>query len=252
MPNPLLILFAASILPLSVAPAPQRHQIGENNVSVRFEENRGEAEAREVLAIVVAARQQLMEKFFWSAPAPVEIRLSATTAEFCRRTGRPWWQASIYQNRVIHLQPVRVLRARGILATTLRHELMHQLVDEHTKGNGPRWLYEALAISNSGEIAFLKPRPTSAAEDEATWQGLEKRLQTAKTKGEFDRLYFQLYHLGQFVEQNFQSSQITALLHQLGTQAAFAEACRKALGVDSKALERRWRLYWTKTTEARK
>ncbi len=252
MQNPLLILFAASILPLAGLPAPKGHQIEENNVIVRFDEKHREAEAREVLAIAVKSQQELMEKYHLALAAPVEIHLSATTAEFCQRTGRPWWQASLYQNRVIHLQPVRVLRERGILATTLRHELMHQLVNEQSKGHAPAWLFEALAIYHSGEIAFLKPHPQNSAEDDATWQGFEKRLQTAKTKDEFSRLYFQLYHLGKFLEQNFPPRQIMALLLQLGTPAAVDEACRKALGTNQKELERRWLSYWTKTAGAKK
>ncbi|MGH7456597.1 MAG: hypothetical protein ACRENG_34935, partial [bacterium] len=216
-----------------------KYQLAENNVVVRFSEKRLESEAHEVVALAVDARKQLMEKYHLISPALIEIRLCATTAEFCRRTGRPWWQSSIYRDRVIYLQPVRVLRERGILATTLRHELMHQLVDEYAKGNGPRWLYEALAIYNSGEIEFLKPRysngnfnkesqskPASqtAKIDRLTWRELENRLQGINSQEESERLYFQLYHLGRFLEQKFQPPQITALLLQLGKPASLAQA----------------------------
>lgn len=242
-----------------------RYQLAENNVVVRFGEKRSESEAHEILALAVDGRKQLMEKYHLASSAPFEIRLSATTAEFCQRTGRPWWQASIYRDRVIYLQPVRVLRERGILATTLRHELMHQLVDEHAKGNGPRWLYEALAIYNSGEIEFLKPRSSTgklnnesqgkpasqtAQIGRLTWRELENRLQGINRREENEHLYFQLYHLGRFLEQKFQPSKITALLLQLGKPASLAQACREALGMDEKDLEHSWLQYSAKGLSA--
>jgi hypothetical protein len=236
------------------------YQLAENNVVVRFDEKRLESEAQEVLALAVDAREQLMKKYHFTSSS-VEIRLSLTTAEFCRRTGRPWWQASIYRDHVIHLQPMRVLRERGILATTLRHELMHQLVDEYAKGNGPRWLYEALAVYNSGEIAFLKPRSSNGnfnkesqgkpalqttKIDHLTWGELENRLQGINSRQENEQLYFQLYHLGRFLEQKFQPNQIAALLLQLGKPASLAQACREALGIDEKDLEHSWLQYSAK------
>lgn len=239
-----------------------KYQLAENNVVARFGEKRLESEADEVLALAVEAREQLMEKYHLASSATVEILLSVTTAEFCQRTGTPWWQSSIYRNRIIYLQPVRVLRERGILATTLRHELMHQLVDEHAKGNGPRWLYEALAIYNSGEIEFLKPRSSNenfnkesqgrpalqtATIDRLTWDKLENRLQGKTSREESAHLYFQLYHLGRFLERKFQPPQIIALLHQLGKPASLAQACREALGISAKVLEQSWLQYCAKT-----
>lgn len=260
------MLIASQIFPIFLAwlftLQEAKYQLAENNVVVRFGEMRLESEAHEVLALAVDARKQLIEKYHLASSAPVEIRLSATTAEFCQRTGRPWWQSSIYRDRVIYLQPVRVLRERGILVTTLRHELMHQLVDEHTKGNGPRWLYEALAIYNSGEIEFLKPRSSSgnlskesqekpasqtAKIDRLTWGELENRLQGINSREENEHLYFQLYHLGRFLEQKFQPPQITALLLQLGKPASLAQACREALGMSAKDLEQSWLRYGAKT-----
>ncbi len=242
-----------------------KYQLAENNVVVRFGEQRLEPEVHEILTLAVDAREQLIEKYHLTSSAPVEIRLSMTTAEFCQRTGRPWWQSSIYRDRIIYLQPARVLRERGILATTLRHELMHQLVDEHAKGNGPRWLYEALAIYNSGEIEFLKPwdsvenstkenqgkpRPQTAKTGHLTWRELEKRLQGINRREENEHLYFQLYHLGRFLEQKFQPSQIAALLLQLGKPASLAQACQEALGISAKDLEQSWLQYCAKTFSA--
>jgi hypothetical protein len=225
------------------------YRFAENNVIVHFGEKPDESVAREIVAIAANARQQLAEKYHLALPAPVEIRLSPTTYEFCRMTGQPWWQASIYRRPVIYLQPVRVLRGRGILETTLRHELLHQLIDEHSKGNSPTWLSEALAIYNSGEIAFLKPARKKAEHDELKWNQLERRSEKTTNQADAERLYFQLYHLGQFLETEFSPKQIAAVLIQLGEKTPFTQACQDLWGASVNELEQRWLLHWAEVAE---
>jgi len=189
------------------------------------------------------ARQELAEKYKFAFPAPVEIRLSATTYEFCQLTGRPWWQASVYRGRMIYLQPIRVLRSRGILATTLRHELVHQLVEEQSRGNSPLWLSEALAIYHSGEIALLKPARKKIEPAELKWNQLEKRLESTTGQADAERLYFHLYHLGQFLETRFSAEKIARLLQRLGEKAPFAPACQEVLGESAAVIEKNWLQY---------
>ena len=223
--------------------AAKTFQLAENNIIIRFAEPRTESIAREVLAMAANARQELAEKYKLDKlafAAPVEIRLSATTYEFCRLTGRPWWQAAVYRGRMIYLQPVRVLDERGILATTLRHELMHQLVEEQSNGNSPIWLSEALAIYNSGEIALLKPARKKIEIAELKWKQLEKRLAGTTNKVEAERLYFQFYHLGQFLETKFFVEKLALLLQRLGEKTPFAQACYEILGENVDAIEKNW------------
>jgi len=236
----LAIFKLALILFFAAGQEPKPYQIAENNVIIRFAERREESAAREILIFAVGARQKLAENYQLEFAA-TEIRLSATTYEFCQITGRPWWQASIYRGRVIYLQPARVLRERGILEITLRHELMHQLVEESGKGNSPVWLSEALAVYHSGEIAYLKPALKKAATAKSLeWNQLEKSLEKMKTKTAAERLYFQLYHLGRFLEAEFEPRKIGVLIKRLAEKSSFDQACREVLGVDAKALEKRW------------
>lgn len=221
------------------------YQIAENHVIIRFAEKREEAAAREILPFIAGARDELLKKYPFDLATPVEIRLSTTTYEFCQVTGRPWWQASVYRDRVIYLQPLRVLRERGILENTLRHELMHQLADAISKGHCPIWLSEALAVYHSGEIALLKPARKKAEQVELKWNALEKRLEKMPSRAESERLYFQLYHLGQFFESNFNARQIQALLQTLARTVSFNQACQEVFGINAAELERRWLSHWT-------
>jgi hypothetical protein len=245
MVNLLVVLSFASTLGFAIAQDSKSHRIADKNIIVLFGEESVEADARSVLSLAGRALRQFAEKSHLSSVAPVEIHLAGTTAEFCQRTGRPWWQGAVYRTGIIHLQPVRVLRERGILEITLRHELLHQLVDEHSKGNCPSWLSEALAIYNSGEIAVIKPAQKWTKSEGLKWHELERRLQTATRKEELDRLYFQLYHLGWFLEREFRSEQIGKLIFQLGAKSSFDQACRDVFGISAKEIERRWLQYWT-------
>jgi len=243
----ILSILNSVLLPFLIkAQEAKPYQIAENNVIIRFAEKREESAAREIAMIAANARLQLTEKYQLAMAAPVEIRLSATTYEFCQVTGRPWWQASIYRGHVIYLQPIRVLRERGILETTLRHELVHQLIDEHGKGNSPAWFSEALAIYHSGEIVFLKPLQKKIDPEELKWFRLEKRLKATTNKAQAERLYFQLYHLGHFLENNFTAEQRRILLAELAQKTSFELACDRAFGVNAIELEQRWLSHWTK------
>jgi hypothetical protein len=218
----------------------RNYQIAENNVVVRFGDKSLEMEAQSVASLASRNLQQLAEKYHLSPVAQIEIQMSFTITEFCQLTGSPWWQGSIYQNRIIHLQPVRILRERGILETTLRHELVHRLVDDQTKGHCPIWLSEVLAIYNSGEITVLKPVKKRVKRDELRWKELERRLQSAPSKEEAERLYFQLYLLGQFLERNFHPHQITKIILLLGAGRAFDQAAREILNASAKEIEQSW------------
>ncbi|GEM_PF-3984856 len=239
------IIYLAAMPRLLAGQEAKPYQIAENHIIIRFAEKREEAAAREILPIAAGAREELIKKYqFDLAPlSGVEIRLSATTYEFCQVTGRPWWQASVYRSRVIYLQPLRVLRERGILETTLRHELMHQLADAISKGNCPAWLSEALAVYHSGEIALLKPARKKVEENELKLSALEKRLEKMTSQAESERLYFQLYHLGQFLESNFNTTKTQALLLAL-TTTSFEQACQEVFGASTAELERRWLAHW--------
>lgn len=58
--------------------------------------------------------------------------------------------AATLRNR-IELQPYELLARRRILETTLRHELVHSVIEAIGHGRAPRWLAEGLALHIAGE-----------------------------------------------------------------------------------------------------
>ena len=94
-------------------------------------------------------------------PPVVELRFHATVEAFARATGQPWWAAARTTGARIDLLPLEVLRKRGILELTLRHELVHVLTDSILAGR-PLWVREGLAVVKAGELPAATAADRSA------------------------------------------------------------------------------------------
>jgi stage II sporulation protein D len=95
-------------------------------------------------------------------PAPaLEIRVYPDVETFRNATGEPGWVAARASGTRIDLQPAGVLRARGVLESTLRHELAHAVLESGARSGLPVWFREGLAayftVGPSGEGAAAPP-----------------------------------------------------------------------------------------------
>ena len=75
-----------------------------------------------------------------------KIKVYATVAAFRDATGEPGWVAASTRGNTIRLQPTDTLRDAGTLESTLRHELLHMLVESHAKPGTPLWFREGLVL----------------------------------------------------------------------------------------------------------
>ncbi len=91
-------------------------------------------------------------------------------------TGEPGWVAAATRGQTIQTQPADVLKQAGTLESTLRHELLHMLIEAHAKPGTPVWFREGLvlylsepnagvftasAFKNAGELENAIVNPTS-------------------------------------------------------------------------------------------
>jgi hypothetical protein len=85
-----------------------------------------------------------------SAPPHLRIVFHPSAASFQRETGESWWSSARTREARIDLQPPDVLRDRGTLETTLRHELAHVVTAPAIAGRA-EWVKEGVAMHFAGE-----------------------------------------------------------------------------------------------------
>jgi hypothetical protein len=120
----------------------------------------------------------------------LEVFINDTTGDFVGRTGQPWWAAAATKGSHVELQPVPVLQRRGVLVTTLRHELAHLVIDSVSRGRATRWLSEGMALYLAGEgpmIARYTPRAKLTVEE------IDKKLSGAGSADEMRAAYAAAY-----------------------------------------------------------
>ena len=152
-------------------------------------------EAEGILKTLEATRANLLQRitaagFPLSQIPATEIFINATTGDFVGRTGQAWWAAAATKGNHIELQPVEVLKRRKVLDTTLRHELVHILIDKLSRGRAPRWLAEGMALYFAGEGPLVARYGSKGKIDV---NEIDDRLSKASSADEMRRAYAAAY-----------------------------------------------------------
>ncbi|MGQ0761110.1 MAG: SpoIID/LytB domain-containing protein [Acidobacteriota bacterium] len=120
----------------------------------------------------------------------LDIRVNDSTGTFTGRTGQPPWAAAATKGNRIETQPLAILKRRGVLHTTLKHELAHVIINVISRERAPRWLEEGLAIYLAGEGEMFSRYLRRGM---LTTEELEKRLQRPSTQSDMRSLYAEAY-----------------------------------------------------------
>ncbi|MFB3923436.1 MAG: SpoIID/LytB domain-containing protein [Terriglobia bacterium] len=111
---------------------------------------RQERWAAKALEVLEASRVKLGNRASLM-PTRTRVRTWETTAEFIRVTRQPGWVAGSNDGHLIDLQPLDLLKHKGILESTLRHELTHLVVRRYRASQVPRWYEEGMVVFLTGE-----------------------------------------------------------------------------------------------------
>jgi stage II sporulation protein D len=112
------------------------------------DEDEGQREA--IVRQTLRARDDLARTLGVGPPAAITLRFHPTTDDYERATGQPWFTSATVMRNELHLLPLAVLRDRGVLDRTIRHQLVHVMTDA-ALATRPMWVREGAAIYFAGE-----------------------------------------------------------------------------------------------------
>ena len=112
------------------------------------------------------------------------LKVYPTVAAFRDSTGEPGWIAASTRGRTIRLQPTDILRDAGTLESTLRHELLHMLLEAHARAGTPLWYREGLTLY----LAQPNANPAASVTFDNV-SALEKALRAPSSEEELRRAY---------------------------------------------------------------
>jgi SpoIID/LytB domain protein len=104
-----------------------------------------ESERTRLVQLLREARDAIAARSGAAAPAVIRVTVHPTVDAFGRATGQPWWVSGASDGTGIDLLPLSILRQRGQLERTVRHEVAHVLLDGALKGR-PLWVREGAAF----------------------------------------------------------------------------------------------------------
>lgn len=197
-------------------PRSSRAVLSSEHFRVNYPAGLSRGEVEDVLRTLEAAHADLARRLSAaslapSEAAPINVVIHATTGDFVGVTGQPPWAAAATSGRRIELQPLTVLRRRGVLTNTLRHEYAHTVIEALGRGRTPRRVAEGLAILFAGEGEQLV---RTESESRLSRDELERRLVRPASAREMRRLYAAAYR------------EVLALVREGGEARAWREAAR--------------------------
>jgi hypothetical protein len=173
----------------------KRATLASEHFRVSYPTDVAQSDAERILKTLESSRSDLLHRISSAGLSleqfpSLEIFINATTGEFIGRTGQPWWAAAATTGNRIELQPTEVLKRRGVLETTLRHELVHVLIDSFSHGSAPRWLAEGMALYFAGEGPLIL---RYAPQAKMTVAEIEQKLAHPATADEMRTAYAAAY-----------------------------------------------------------
>jgi SpoIID/LytB domain protein len=99
--------------------------------------------------LVARARQDIAATLGVAVSPAIAVRLHPTPEAYQRETGLPWYTLGAFKDGDVHLAPLPLLSARGVLERIVRREITHALVDAEL-AHRPRWVRDGAALFYAG------------------------------------------------------------------------------------------------------
>jgi hypothetical protein len=103
-----------------------------------------EGERGTLMTLIRRSREEVVKATGAIPPARLRITVHPNVDSFGRATGQPWWVSGATEGAAIDLLPLTVLKQQGQLERTIRHEIVHALLDG-ALAKRPMWVREGAA-----------------------------------------------------------------------------------------------------------
>jgi stage II sporulation protein D len=117
-----------------------------------------EAQRAIVLSLIRRSRDEVAKATGALVPPRLRVTVHPSVESFGRATGQPWWVSGATDGAAIDLLPITILRQQGQLDRTIRHEVVHALLDG-ALATRPMWVREGAAAYFSNPSAGKSPKP---------------------------------------------------------------------------------------------
>lgn len=124
-----------------------------------------------VLPVAEDLRRSVESQLGLTLKEPIDIRVYPDVDRFRNATGEPGWVAARSSGFGIDLQPFPALEIRGILRSTLRHEILHIVVEHEAVPGLPLWFREGLVEWLSQPRLSASATTTGANENDLRQRG---------------------------------------------------------------------------------
>jgi len=99
---------------------------------------------RPALAAAELVNRTLATRTGWPELRDIELRVYPDVETFRNATAEPGWVAAHSSGHRIDLQPVATLQSKGVLESTISHELLHLTMESQSAPGLPLWFREGL------------------------------------------------------------------------------------------------------------
>jgi stage II sporulation protein D len=100
----------------------------------------------EVFSIAERALREAEQRTGRTYSGRARLRIYPSVPAFRDATGEPGWVAASTRGSTVRLQPAAPLRSRGVLESTLFHEMLHIVIDRRAHSRLPDWFREGVVL----------------------------------------------------------------------------------------------------------